>query len=338
MSTERFDYLDGWRGMAICFLLVGHFLPVPGVNFGAIGVGLFFVLSGLFMGRLLFVQEVPLGRFFRRRIARILPATFVFLSMIVALHLVFGRQVNWTETATAALFINNYIPSNGAMPFGHIWSLSVEEHSYILLACLALVARMRLCRATVSMAIACVICILGAVGYYFLGPQDASPWLRTEVAGYGIFLSAFLAFHLHGKALPELPWFAYPALVAAGTAIHWWTVPMPVRTVFGIGLFALAVNFLGSAPYLVKAALSCKPLRQFGVLSFSIYLWQQPFYLLVHQQGLSPLLGLALSLASGTASFYLIEKPAREYLNKRWGRNDHARVSPPPLHVEARQS
>ncbi|CAH0287860.1 hypothetical protein SRABI118_03981 [Massilia sp. Bi118] len=36
-------YLDGWRGLAIVFLLIGHFLPVPGLNFGAIGVSLFFV-------------------------------------------------------------------------------------------------------------------------------------------------------------------------------------------------------------------------------------------------------------------------------------------------------
>ncbi|HYD60401.1 MAG TPA: acyltransferase [Noviherbaspirillum sp.] len=336
MSQERLDYLDGWRGMAICFLLIGHFFPVPGVNFGAIGVGLFFVLSGLFMGRLLFVTEVPLGTFFRRRVARIIPATFAFILATVILRIVLGRPIDWAETLVAALFINNYFPSSGAMPLGHIWSLSVEEHSYILLAFLALAARKRVVRAAASTALVSVACILAAAGYFFLVAHDATPWLRTEVAGYGIFLSAFLAIALHGKSLPQLPWLAYPALLAIGIAVHWWSVPMPVRITVGISLFGLTLHLLAAAPTTVKAVLSFGPLRQIGVLSFSIYLWQQPYYLLVHKEGMNPLLALALALLSGIASFYVVEKPAREYLNRRWRGKDRPDLLQSTLRVETR--
>ena len=62
MRTEQLSYLDGWRGLAILLLLVGHFLPVPGVNLGAIGVRLFFALSGFLMVRLLITQRVPIAR------------------------------------------------------------------------------------------------------------------------------------------------------------------------------------------------------------------------------------------------------------------------------------
>jgi peptidoglycan/LPS O-acetylase OafA/YrhL len=74
---QHLDYLDGWRGLAITLLLMGHFHPIPEINFSAAGVNLFFVLSGLLMSKLLFVKAVPIPTFYQRRISRILPAFFV---------------------------------------------------------------------------------------------------------------------------------------------------------------------------------------------------------------------------------------------------------------------
>lgn len=82
IGDNHVGHLDGWRGLAIATLLVGHFFPVPGINFGTVGVNLFFVLSGLLMGRLLFEKQEPISRFYRRRIARIIPAHVAFLLII----------------------------------------------------------------------------------------------------------------------------------------------------------------------------------------------------------------------------------------------------------------
>jgi len=144
--ASHLDYLDGWRGLAIGFLLLGHFFPVPGMNLGAVGVNLFFVLSGLLMGRLLFVQQIPIGLFYRRRISRILPAHVFFMVSVTLAYLALGWPTDFREIVSAGLFINNYWtgePGKGVMPFGHIWSLSVEEHSYVLLSLVAIWARMR---------------------------------------------------------------------------------------------------------------------------------------------------------------------------------------------------
>jgi len=336
---QHFDYLDGWRGLAISLLLIGHFVPVSGINFGVVGVRLFFVLSGLLMSRLLFVQEVPLGTFYQRRITRIFPAAFVFLAAVVTLFLVFGKQMNWKETLMAALFINNYfpgVPGKAIMPFGHIWSLSVEEHSYVLLALLAFAARRKTWSAVVSTAIASAVCIVAIICYFFQPELGPFRWLRTEVAGYGIFLTAFLVLFLGRRNVPEMPWFLYPALLAVGIAIHWWSIPVPIQIIFGQGAFALAVILLPAAPQIVKSALSFWLLRRLGVLSFSIYLWQQPFYLMVHRNGMSVWVALPLALLCGIASFYLIEKPARRYLNQRWASsagNDIA-ISPLPAKLK----
>src|SRR6476620_555449 len=98
-------YLDGWRGLAILFLLIGHFFPIDGINLGHLGVNLFFVLSGLLMARLLFVYEVPFGEFYQRRISRIFPTMMVFLLVLVGLRMFSGDSVPWIEVAAAAAFV-----------------------------------------------------------------------------------------------------------------------------------------------------------------------------------------------------------------------------------------
>lgn len=143
-SDQHFDYLDGWRELAIVFLLIGHFFPIPGINFGRVGVDFFFVLSGLLMCRLLFIKKVPIKTFYQRRIARIFPAHFTYLFLILCYFFISGKEINWSETLMAGLFINKYFQGeigHTVMPFGHIWSLSVEEHSYIVLSLIAIAMR-----------------------------------------------------------------------------------------------------------------------------------------------------------------------------------------------------
>jgi peptidoglycan/LPS O-acetylase OafA/YrhL len=319
MKLQHLDYLDGWRGLAIVFLLIGHFFPVRGINFGAVGVNLFFVLSGLLMTQLLFVAEVPLPTFYQRRVARILPAFFLMLVVVTVWWAAGGRRVEWPQVLAAAFFVNNYTVHTPAdMPFGHIWSLSVEEHAYIVLSLLALLVR----RTRLAPATAIGACALAFAGFgiwywsHYSGPAlNFGLLLHTEVAAYGIFVSGVLLLLLRRRQLPVLPWPLFPALVAAGMALHWWSVAAPVRTILGVALFALAVNLLRAAPPVVKSVLSWRILRQLGIWSFSIYLWQQPFYLAAHHGELAPALALVLAFAAGILSYYFIEQPARAYLN-----------------------
>jgi len=60
------------------------------------------------------------------------------------------------------------------------------------------------------------------------------------------------------------------------------------------------------------------PLRLLGGWSYSIYLWQQPFYKLAHHGMLSVAIAVVGGCAAGLASFYLVEGPARAALTRRW--------------------
>jgi peptidoglycan/LPS O-acetylase OafA/YrhL len=318
---QHIPYLDGWRGCAIAFLLIGHFFPYSGINFGTVGVALFFVLSGLLMAQVLFVQRTDFGSFYRRRISRVVPSVVVYLAAITAVFALTGNQVSSSELLSAATFTNNYfVATRWTMPFGHIWSLSVEEHSYVLLSLAAFWCRARGGRGLHAIAVI-VSAMLLAIAVYSLVPGAQAPnfYLRTEVASFGIFCSGFLALLVtQGRYALARAWIA-PAALAAGIAAHWWSVPIELRVVLGAGGLAVALNAMAYAPRWLLAIFEFSWLRTLGRYSFSIYLWQQPFYQLTYRSGLPPVLGLLLSLIAGWAAFHLIEDPARLYLNKRWG-------------------
>lgn len=322
MIESHIRYLDGWRGLAIVFLLIGHFFPVPGINLGAVGVNLFFVLSGYLMGGLLFVRRTPIPHFYRRRIARILPAHLFFLACTVLAFAASGLPIAWGEAAAALLFVNNYFLET-SMPLGHIWSLSVEEHSYILLSVVALLSRRLWIEARWTAAVIAMLCSLAGFWYWtaFTGDDlEFRKWLHTEVSAYGIFVSCALLLFLGRARIPALPAPVYPLLLLAGIALHWWSVPLPVRTTLGVGLFALALNLLPAAPAAIKRFLEFAPLTRMGTWSFSIYLWQQPFYIASAKYDLLPEYAAApLAVGCGIASYHLVESPARAYLNRVWG-------------------
>jgi len=320
--------------MAILFLLLGHFFPLPGINFGAIGVALFFVLSGLLMSRLLFAQQVPLGQFYQRRISRIFPAVIVFLGVLVGSRLLLGQRVDWAEVAAAALFINNYtggVTGAEAMPFGHFWSLCVEEHSYILLSLLALAARRQLARPTTLLGAAALAAGLTGISYclLFKGSELWRMSMRTEMAAFGLLCSAALGVALQRRTLPRIAGAACLPLVALGIVLHWWSVPPVFGLVAAALAFALAIHVLAVAPPALHAVLAARPLRLLGLWSFSVYVWQQPFYLLSKYHGMAPALGVTLALACGIASFYLVEQPCRTWLNRRFAKPVAAPAAPP---------
>nr|WP_198979988.1 acyltransferase [Herbaspirillum sp. ASV7] len=325
-SVEHVDYLDGWRGLAILFLLIGHFFPLPGLSLARFGVNLFFVLSGLLMGRLLFIKETPLPLFYRRRISRIFPALYTLILLTLVVRWWTAGPIEWNETVLAALFLNNYFsahPGHAVMPFGHTWSLAVEEQSYVLLSLVALCVRQRWCRALPAMALLVAACVLASFWYWHACTSAQLEFefsYHTETAGYGLFLSVLLGLWLQHRAIPRLPGWCYPALLLLALMLNWWSVPFPATVVLGNGALALLLNLLPQAPQLFRRCLSWAPLRQLGLWSFSLYLWQQPLYLEHYWNGLSAWIALPLSVLAGIVSYYLVEKPVRQALNQHWGR------------------
>src|ERR1700728_4808234 len=150
--------LDGWRALSIVLVILHHSqlrctVPILGpllqalANLGEVGVELFFAISGLLICSRLLDEESRSGRisvkgFYTRRFFRILPAAIFYLLVVATLamfHVIPLFPLDWFG---ALLFFRNY-----AMLFeylrhsplalhwytGHFWSLSMEEHFYLVL-------------------------------------------------------------------------------------------------------------------------------------------------------------------------------------------------------------
>jgi len=321
--------LDVWRGLAISCLLLGHFVDPRGINFGRLGVELFFVLSGFLMGNLLFVREIPLSTFYRRRISRIFPAAYTFIFVIVVVYLALGRTIPVSTPIWTSLFVVNYklalFPAEKiGLPFQHFWSLCIEEHTYVVLSLLAIAhRRLRLPTGRMLAAGVLIVFVIAAVvGSRNQWDHHLVYW-RTECRASSILLGAIASVfasrgigrnsRYFGVAAPYLG----TAFMTAGMLLQANRIPDYVKFTGGSALLAVGVLLVsqhGSTIWLWRLA----PLAWLGTISYSLYLWQQPFYFL-SEEGMHPMLALAATFMAAILSYFLIERPARSWLNKHWG-------------------
>jgi peptidoglycan/LPS O-acetylase OafA/YrhL len=312
---EHLPYLDGWRGFAIALVLLQHFKGIYRPDLGRFGVDLFFVLSGLLMSRILFERQMPIGKFYRRRISRIMPVFLLFVGIVWIGWSDTGAS--WQELATTLTFTRNYYQHpdiwRSVIPDANLWSLNVEEHCYVILALIATIPALRARAPLILLGLAALT--LPAFALHAHLTPNVRYTLMTECASAGLFLSAaYRPFAARWRAPAWMPIAALAVAFLCYFKGYYW---FP-RFIVGPPLLAFAVNHVQESWKWAVKVLEWRPLRQLGVLSYSIYLWQQPFY--DHQQALpwhhTAFIGAVLA---GTLSYYLFELPARRWLNAHWG-------------------
>lgn len=322
----RIRYLDGWRGASIFLVLAGHACRSDGL--ANLGVQMFFALSGRLMADILFVERFPLGMFYRRRISRIYPGLLVFVTLTY--FLARGTALSFKPAAAALglTFLLNYglVFGHGVAAIENLWSLCIEEHSYMLLGALAfLLRRSRTIRpASVLLAIACASIIDGLLCAFVLHQSGRAIYWRTDTQLAPIFAAAAAYLRLRSHRVPA--WM--PLVCLCGAALAQIFEPL-LGYSLGTLLLALAIASIDQSPRPILKALTLTPLAVLGLWSYSIYLWQQPFYRFSLLHVLDPWLALLLGVAAGVASFYLIEQPARRWLNRHWRSMHHPRIERP---------
>lgn len=321
-ARTRLAYLDGWRGLSIALVLIGHFFPVPGINLGVLGVEFFFVLSGRLMAEILFIERYPLKKFFKRRFSRIYPALLIFV--VVTLIALSGTFVafKWKAALTALTFTYNYagILVSRAGALDHIWSLCVEEHAYIILALISATVPGRNRVIPLLVTLALLAMANGALSYWVFRLDYEHTYWRTDVHIASILLSASICLLKAEGRLPAVFMGRHVALAASVGAVVLFLdpVPTPIHYLLAVPLLALAVNALDFSSRTLSGLLSSWPMATLGLWSYSLYLWQQPFYKFVYEQGSNPWLMLACVFACALCSYYVVERPAREWLNRNW--------------------
>ena len=338
--------LDGVRALAVIAVLLFH-AGVGGFSGGYLGVSVFFTLSGYLITSLLLNEHATTGRidlaaFYSRRLRRLLPASALCLAVIVVVARVtdlFERveglrgqvlgailQVaNWVFLAGDGSYQDLLAQEAGAAsPLEHFWSLAIEEQFYwvwpvAMLAILRRVSNHR-SRAAVIGVLTAGFVVAAPVIALVWGP-DAAYW-ATPARLAEILVGAFVAIVLARR--PDLPaalaWLAPAGLVVLGAAVVWFptaggpayngALPL-VGVVSGILLVGLQVD----GP--VREAMSLAPLVYVGKISYGVYLFHWPIYVVVDADrvgfGGPGLLAirLVLTFVVAVASYTWFEQPIR---------------------------
>jgi peptidoglycan/LPS O-acetylase OafA/YrhL len=312
-------YLDGWRGVCILLVLAGHFAPAAG-PLANVGVEFFFVLSGALMAKILVHERQDIRTFIWRRFSRVVPALATYVVLVgAALNISLwwqGQAPRVLSPVGALLFFHNYLPhADVTAVFEHTWSLAVEEHSYLLLVAIVLLARRR---PALSAALAVTLSALAVANAYRLQglPYDGGQFLfwRSDVRAASVLLSFAIAIFSRRAAWQFPSWSAPVMGLAALVCIFYQDTASPAEYFVGAILAGLAVNSLHSANSRLLEWLGSPVLVWFGTLSFSIYIWQQLPYVGRHF-GLPVYIAVPMLLGCALLSFRLVENPGRDRLN-----------------------
>lgn len=301
LQSTHFSSLDGLRGVAIIFVLlyhfgVNHFLrPFHLMVYGRIGVDIFFVISGFLITTLLLKEKIRSGkislkRFFIRRTLRIVPVVYLFLIVLTSIYGFCHYRISGSEFITAFLFLKN-MPFQTGPYTGHLWSLSIEMQFYLLFP-LLLAYNVEKYFITV-LSIVVIIPWLAVIGFYYPNLLFGNAFLLgiTKIAMFLFWngpimlligsLISILVFKgvIKVKSVQQRHYFSF-ILVILAILIH-----TPVF-IFYIKYFseflsafmvAYAIALILSAPDFLAGILNSAILIRLGILSYSIYVWQQLF-------------------------------------------------------------
>ena len=322
--------LDGLRALSIVLVLLGHMsgtrnfptVPLFGL-YANFGVRVFFIISGFLITTLLLKEIGKTGRislkdFYTRRVLRIFPAFYTFLIVICALSLGAVIQLRPDDLLFAFTYLMNF-HFDHSWNVGHLWSLAVEEQFYLLWP--AVVAFCSRRRAFQIAAGVFVISPFFRLSVYYFAPSlrhgigHMFPTVADALA-IGCFLAGTRDW-LHTQSwyarLLEPRYFALVAVVAVGANLlqDWPRIYMAMgESIMNVSIAICIDRCMTFAPGRIGRILEWRPLAFIGVLSYSLYIWQQLF---LNRSSAALVCTFPLNLIlvglSALGSYYLVEQP-----------------------------
>jgi peptidoglycan/LPS O-acetylase OafA/YrhL len=300
LQQSHFPGLDGLRGISILVVVACHFaIYTPFMEYltGDIGVEIFFVISGFLITSLLLKEKVKRSyvsfkNFYIRRILRIVPVAYLFLITIVLLNHRLGLNVTPMGFVTGFLYIRN-IPLKYLSDWctGHFWSLSVEEQFYILFPFFIVTQTNRFIAVAVFLIILFPILnllVFNNVGVFYsnhtlhlatvfivtLFGRGTASILVGSLCAVLMFKKIIIVERLKSHYLLPVVLFIFAFLLLTQPTVFY--VHNLSEFVFPFIIsYIILLNLKGQN--LLRQFLSTRVMVATGILSYSIYIWQQLF-------------------------------------------------------------
>ncbi|ROP36444.1 acyltransferase family protein [Saccharothrix texasensis] len=296
-SAFRTD-IQSLRAVAVLAVVLNHLWPTA-LTGGYVGVDVFFVISGFLISshldrEITATGRVRLGRFYARRVRRLLPAALLVLGVSVAAAYFLLPYPRWEATATeafaGALYWENWLLAAKSVdysavnatagPVRHYWSLSVEEQFYlvwpVLLVALFKIRRRR--AQVVGIAAVGVASLAFSVHYTQVEPNQA--YFVTQGRVWEFALGALVA--LTGvrvsKRLGGIASAVGFALILGSAFLYDHATPFPGYLALAPTIGTALVIAAGQRPgrQWHTAITASSPVQFLGGISYSLYLWHWP--------------------------------------------------------------
>jgi peptidoglycan/LPS O-acetylase OafA/YrhL len=323
---------------------------------GYLGVDLFFVLSGFLITSLLLAEtratsRVSLLAFWSRRARRLLPALFLVLAAVGVYCVVFAapeelHRIRMDELTTLGYVANwrfvfghfdYWSLFSAASPLNHTWSLAIEEQFYVSwpLVFVAVLAFSRsrpgpIARRVLHLCLALALCSAALmIGLYQQSGETNRVYYGTDTRAASILIGAALGALLAwrgpartsaGRRRVELSGWIGVAILGfawvqlSGTSAWLYRGGLLVCAFAAAAVIAAAVHPRRGG---LARALGFTPLVGLGLISYGVYLWHWPVYVVMSPDRIGwdgwPLLAarIGVTLAIALVSYRLVEQPIR---------------------------
>ncbi len=303
-NRQYYPALDGLRGIAILLVVVYHNFGFTNYFFfGWLGVDLFFVLSGFLITSILIATDIgkrDLKNFFIRRILRIFPLyylTLVLILFILPLFSSFSMDISyyqqnqiWLWTYTQNLLYILSLPKNNILI--HFWSLAVEEQFYLIWPFIILLLKkanrlLLLLSATLILVIAARFFIWV---YRIENLEYFSLYTFTRIDGICIGCMVALLQKTNRNFLEKYTAAIVFSLAGLNFLFYFFNkmyqFTFPYLAIIGYTTFAamfglLIYEVISETSSIINKILSLGFLKFFGKISYGLYIFHLPVYLLL---------------------------------------------------------
>ncbi|MBS1773538.1 MAG: acyltransferase [Bacteroidetes bacterium] len=337
---KQIPSLNGLRALSIILVVLGHldqknwdgliYNKFPVFVDAQIGVNVFFVISGFLITTLLLSEEQKTGNisfkaFYIKRSLRIFPVYYTLLSVYLLLQLLNILDFTGMSWLTSLTY-TKYLNWHADWETGHLWSLSIEEQFYLIWPFVFKFAKNY--RKHFAFGLICLVPLLRA--FYVAHPIEWMDHLtifqRVDAIMWGC---VFAMYHdkivERCKAITDkwkyavlIPFLAIPALSFLTIINHDYTLHMglfiaPIGgtsgTLADIAICLVIIISIHYANNVWFRFLNTSVMNYLGILSYSIYIWQQLFFSTKLGWLSKAPLNILLIFIVANFSYYVIEKP-----------------------------